>query len=60
MGRYNWFRYIDMINLFYQNLTFPLGVNSCLDMFSQKNILYDLLFPFRFYSDWEEILEISF
>ena len=60
MGRYNWFRYIDMINLFYQNLTFPLGLNSCLDIFSQKNILYDLLFPFRFYSDWEEILEISF
>ena len=60
MGRYNWFRNTSMINLFYQNLTFPLGVNSCLDMFSQKSILHDFLFPFRFLSDWEEILEIPF
>ena len=48
MGRYNWFYHTDMINLFYQNLTFPLGVNSCLDSFSRKNILHGLFFPFRF------------
>ena len=47
MSRYNWFHHTDMINLFYQNLTFQLGVNSCLDMFSRKNILHGLLFPFR-------------
>ena len=44
MGRYNWFRHTSMINLFYQNLTFSLGVNSCLDMFSQKSILYDFFY----------------
>ena len=36
MGRYNWFHHTEMINLFYQNLTFSWGVNSCLDMFSRK------------------------
>ena len=55
MGRYNWFHHTYMINFFYQNLTLPLGVNSCLDMFLPKNILHGLLFPFRFYSDWEEL-----
>ena len=44
----NGFHHTGMINLFYQNLTFPLGVNHCLDMFSRINILHDLLFPFRF------------
>ena len=38
MGRYNWFHHTDMINLFYQNLTFPWRVNTCLDIFLQKNI----------------------
>ena len=42
MGRYYWFHYTGIINLFYQNLTFALGVNSCLD------ILHGLLFPFKF------------
>ena len=45
---YNWFDHTEMINLFYQNLTFSLGVNSCLVMFSQKNILHGFLFSFRF------------
>ena len=31
IGRHIWFHDTEMINLFYQNLTFPLGVNSCLD-----------------------------
>ena len=46
MSRYTWFHHTDMINLFYQNLTFPLGVSSCLDMFSRKKIFmfcYSLL-----------------
>ena len=43
MGCYNWFYHADMINVLYRNLTFQLGVNSCLDMFSRKNILDDLL-----------------
>ena len=38
-----WFHHTDMINLFYQNLTFPLGVSICLDMFPQKNIFHGLL-----------------
>ena len=45
---HNWFRHTEMINLFYQNLTLPLGVNSSLDMFSWKNILHVLSFSFRF------------
>ena len=36
MGCYNWFHHTETINMFYQNLTFPLGVNNCLDMFSRK------------------------
>ena len=36
MGRYDWFHHTDMIDLFYQNLTFPLGANSCLDIFHGK------------------------
>ena len=64
MGRYNWFHHTYMINFFYQNLTLPLGVNSYLDMFLRKNILHGLLFPFRFYSDWEkfpfDIMELPY
>ena len=33
MAYYNWFHHTEMINLFYQNLTFPLGVNSSLDIY---------------------------
>ena len=48
IDRYNWLHNTEMMNLFYQNLTFTLGVNSCLDMFSQNDILHGFLFPFRF------------
>ena len=30
----------DMINLFYENFRFQLGVNSCLDMFSRKKYFF--------------------
>ena len=40
MGCDNWFHHTDMINLFYQNLTFAWRVNTCLDIFLQKNIIH--------------------
>ena len=49
MGPYYWFHQTDVINMFFLNLTFPLAVNSSLDMFSRKRILHCLLFPFGFY-----------
>ena len=48
IGRYELFYHNDMIKLFYQNLTFPVGVNNCLHIFSRKNIVHGLLFSFSF------------